>query len=76
MHLKIGELSVATWRLPTILLVQLREVTFPAGITSSQIKKTDINSIMCFIAIAYAGTCILIYKEQRKIIKSTQQQLS
>ena len=34
------------------------------------------GSIMCFIAISYAGSCILIYKEQRNSIKLTQQQLS
>jgi hypothetical protein len=34
------------------------------------------GSIMCFITIAYAGICILIYKEQRNSIKSIQQQLS
>jgi hypothetical protein len=34
------------------------------------------GSIMCFITIAYSGICILIYKEQRNSIKSTQQQLS
>jgi hypothetical protein len=34
------------------------------------------GSIMCFITIAYSGLCILIYKEQRNSIKSTQQPLS
>jgi hypothetical protein len=53
-----------------------KTTTSNLDLASTLVSNPIYGSIMCFITIAYAGICILIYKEQRNSVKLTQLQLS